>query len=1475
MARFIGIDVGAESLKIVELTQDTQDGHALRWTRRRVLEHNKNPGEALTRILTDWDWANVESAAVTGRLGRQVSLRRIPMKQAQAAGYRFLFGEVPATLVTIGSHGFQVLDLRGPGQDTLRENSRCAQGTGNFLRQLVERFDLTVEDAAELAAPVEKPAALSGRCPVILKTDMTHLANKGEDKARILAGLLDAIAENVQVLVRPRMSPERLVLAGGVARSARVRAHFARFAERQGMSLTVPDADDGLFLEALGSALDAAQHPHSVPGLRELLVASHEHRVEKLPALGLAMGRVHRMRPTPLRESEGPRDVVLGFDIGSTGSKAVAIDLEWRTPLWEGYIRTNGDPVGAAQQLYQGFLDSPCGLHRVRGLAATGSGREIVGSLLSTCYGRDAVYVLNEIAAHAAGATHLDPDVDTIFEIGGQDAKYIRLAGGRVIDAAMNEACSAGTGSFIEEQGKRFEGIENIAQLGQTALDADACVALGQHCSIFMAEIIDEAIAAGEPQDRIIAGIYDSVIANYLNRVKGSRSVGQRIFCQGMPFASDALAAAVAKQTGAEVVIPPKPGLMGAIGIALLAADELAPARDVAPIDGAKFLAARVERKDEFICNSTQGCGGSGNKCRIDRLTTLVEAKSQRFTWGGGCSLHDKGTRTKKLPDLTPDPFRARRELIEDLIKTVTERRGRPVVAMTDEFQLKGLFPFFATFIHELGFDVAVTSGADRKALKRGIEESSVPFCAPMQQFRGLVATIADGEPEWMFLPLLRELPRIGDEEHSTVCPIVQAAPDMLKWDLEMPKRTKVLTPVIDMGQGNLDAEVFKEACHELARDLGVGTGRTWEKAWRAARNAQGTFDDQLLAFGAEAMAFCETHDISPIVVLGRSYTIHNDVLNSNVPSIVRAQGAIAIPVDCLPIPESAPIFGDVFWGYSQRILRAAWTVRRTPKMYSIFCSNYSCGPDSFTVHTYAWLMEGKPFALIETDGHSGDAGTKTRVEAFLHCVHEDLYGPDAQTEAPVSEAATSASALPSVRHARLRVLHDPVELELPTETITAIVARKERLLIPAMGPEAEAVAAAVRGLGAPAEVLPTPTPASLALGRRHTSGKECLPMTLTFGSLLDRVSQKDDSDHYVFLMPGSCGPCRFGAYRGLHKMLLDRVGLGARVRIWSPPFGNYFGGLPPGFSSIVLTGLAAFGVLEEIVHDVRPAESRDGAADAIHRRYAQMLSDRISQEVAGDLSTTRVLFEAATGRAYGIPAIIEACAREMAAIKLHRDIPNVLLVGEIYVRSDPYANDYIARGLERRGLRVRLEPVVEFIQYSEHISWLHGKRSGLGDRIERWVRDRFVALCHHAAAVPLEWPEPPSIAEALAAAEPYMRKEVEVETGLTLGVPIHSYRRGDIDATVSVGPLECMPNKIAEAQFVHVRESEGLPSLSLSLNGDPIDPEVLDNFAFEIHQRFERRRGRPHRTPETTAAPSAGTEPQIAATKSGLVDLA
>ncbi len=1422
MARFIGLDLGAETLKAAELVW-SEEGWT--WARRACIAHGKDPGGSLLHLLGGWDWGGVAGAAVTGRLGRPVALARVPGRQALAAGFRFRHGNEPATIVSIGSRGFSVLELRGIGPEVYRENGRCAQGTGNFLQQLVGRFGLTVEEASALAQGVTDPAPLSGRCPVILKTDMTHLANKGESRERILAGLLDAIAENVQALLKPKVCPERLLLAGGVARSARIQAHFRRHAEAHGMTYLEAAEEDRLYLEALGCALLAAEAPGTLPELEALLRPPDRAVMEASEPLSFYLDRVRRLPGPPEPLAAGPVEtvpveVIVGFDIGSTGSKAVALEPESGSVLWEAYLPTDGAPVAAAQALMRNLLAGSAAAHHIRGFGVTGSGREIVGSLLSVCYGREAVSVLNEIAAHATGALQCDPRVDTIFEIGGQDAKYIRLADGKVVDAAMNEACSAGTGSFIEEQGRRFTGIDSVARLGEVALSADHCISLGQHCSIFMAEVIDAAVAAGLPQPTIISGIYDSVVANYLNRVKGSRSVGQVIFCQGMPFASDALAAAVARQTGAEVIVPPKPGLMGAVGIALLAARELAW-EEAEDLDGARFLQAEAAAKDQFVCTATQGCGGAGNKCRIDRLTTRVDGTTTKFTWGGGCSLWDKGTRRAKLPDRAPDPFRAHRERVAQLSARLSERRGRPLIGISSEFQLQGSFPFFATFLHDLGFDLQVAPTPGRDTLKRGIEEAGAPFCAPMQQYHGLVAGMADAKPDYLFLPMMRELPRVGGEPHAVVCPISQGAPDVLRLGLGE-GGPKVLSPVVDFGPGAYDSPAFRTVCRHLAAELGRDLPSEWRSAWQSARAAQLAFEADLRDLGRRALAFCRDQNLIPVVLLGRSYTLHNDVLNSNVPTLLREQGAIAIPLDCLPMDEGVPIFDEVFWGHSQRILRAAWQIRRTPGLYSIFCSNYACGPDSFTVPFFAWLMEGRPYAVIETDGHSGDAGTKTRVEAFLHCVREDRsrVGQDDGRHEPRPAA----------------------DLSVGTRTFQEVHREGERLLIPPMGPEAEAAAATLRGLGVRAEALPPSDAAALRLGRRQTSGKECLPMTLVLGGLLAYL-ERHPEERVVLLLPAAFGPCRMGAYRTLHQLILKRLGEDARVRIWSPPYGDYFRGLPTGFKALILAGMAAFGTLERALCQVRAAERTPGAADAIRDKWATRIAAHLEATAAGDLGAARVVSEVATGRIYGLPALLRQALAELRRADTGADLPRVLLTGEIYVRLDPFANGQMARALAARGLRVDIESTTDFIEYSEHTARAQGAKTGPAARVERWVRERILAVAEGTLESELGWPRRGTLPQILAAAAPYLREALEGEAVLTVGAPLLGWRRGEIDAAVLVGPLECMPSKLADAQFIHATEREGLLTLSLPLNGEPLDPEAVDAFAFEVRRRHLQRR--------------------------------
>ncbi|MFA5625389.1 MAG: acyl-CoA dehydratase activase-related protein [Bradymonadales bacterium] len=1427
MKRYIGLDLGAENIKIVEIIEENAKKTL---TRAKIVAHGKDPRGALQALLKDFDYDSIDGIAICGRLSRNANILRVPEKQSRAAGFRFMYDDKPVSIVSIGSHGFSVLELRADGTEILRENTRCSQGTGNFLMQLVGRFGLNIEQSSELCENIDTPAPLSGRCPVILKTDMTHLANSGQSHGNIIAGLYDAVCENVQVLLKPALCPPRILLTGGVTKSKRIQNRFSEFAERHQMEF-IPFNEDAQFLDALGAAVLASQNALSrAPKFDKLFKSKVDKRIEMIPHIKRALTKVRRLPQKALPNASERKDsrLVLGYDMGSTGSKAVAIDADNGDLLWQAYVNTQGNPINAAQELSKQFLDSPWSRHSVVAAGVTGSGREIVGSLLTVCFGPEPVYVLNEIAAHAEGALSYDKRVDTIFEIGGQDAKYIRIDGGRVVDAAMNEACSAGTGSFIEEQGKLFSGVKDVKDLAEIALRAESACSLGQHCSVFMAEIIDEAIASGESNESIIAGIYDSIIQNYLNRVKGSRSVGSVIFCQGMPFSSDALAAAVARRTGSEVIVPPNPGTIGAQGIALLARRyRVLGKENLQKLALNRFLKAEITKKDHFICRSTKGCGGAGNKCRIDRISTLLEGKESKFTWGGGCSLYDKGSGRIKLPDLAPDPFREREALVDAIIDELPKNADAPRLAFTDEFTLKGLTPFFALFLAELGFKVEIHRHAEQVTLKRGIEEANIPFCAPMQMFHGVSTNIIETTPDILFKPMLLSTPAMKDEDRTILCPIVQAAPQMLQKDVLASKNRKnfakirFFSPVIDFQPGGLESKSFYKSCRHMANELASSLStapKNFEAAFTKALQAQKDFDCDCLELGDKAIAYCEEHKIPAVVVLGRPYTIYNKILNSNVPPILREQGAIAVPIDCFRIDDDVPMFKTMFWGYGQRNLRAAHQIRRSPNLYSIWCSNYACGPDSFVLHFYGYIMEGKPYAIIETDGHSGDAGTRTRVEAFLHCVREH------SNKIESDEKATSFKAI-----------------EDYNTNLTELKARGDVVIIPRMGPGAEALAAALRGYGVEAEALPLPDHEALELGRKYTSGKECVPMCMTLGSLLQRVL-KDTETRFTFFLPTGRGPCRFGVYNNLHKITMQRLGLDSRVRLWSPSDDNYFEGIPGGLAALAACSIVAADLLLAIRYDVRPAETEAGACDRIYTKYTEKLHALAAAAGGGDLSISRAGVEIASRSFYGILDLLKEAAIEFSKIRKPGALPTVLVTGEIYVRADDFTNDFTIDRLQALGIRVKLSPFYEWLDYQEYIN----TRVGIPHTLTSWLSAKaqnfIIDSLYKTVAKIMRWPALTRAATLIEKAEPYVRYQLEGEAGLTLGGAMHEWEHRQIDGVINLGPHECLPSKVAEAQFFHVAEESGLHSLSIHLNGDPVDSSVIEHFVYEVREKFQER---------------------------------
>ncbi len=852
---------------------------------------------------------------------------------------------------------------------------------------------------------------------------------------------------------------------------------------------------------------------------------------------------------------------------------------------------------------------------------------------------------------------------------------------------------------------------------------------------------------------------------------------------------------------------------MGALGIALLAIDGPRHANEE-PLDPRRFLAARLLRKDTFVCRSQRGCVPPGYHCQIARLTTALGEQRKRVTWGGSCGLWDFRGNRSRLPAGTPDPFRERAELLRALERDPGPRRGIPRVALSGALPLADLLPFFTILLRELGLEVEILA-ADRQDRRRGIDTSAVPICAPMQVFQGTASRMAAGAAEYLFLPMLRSLPRVANASRAVSCPIVQGSADLIRWNLPAEAQARVLSPVIDADGGLLSSEMRK-VCYEIACQVGTSAA-AWRGAHRRAAEAQHAFDQRCRELGAQALDFCQRYGIVPVVVLGRPYTLHDPLLNADVPKLLREQGALPIPVDCYPVDDQVPAPRGVYWAHGQRNLRAAHQIAASPGVYSLWCSNYSCGPDSFNLHLFTELMDGKPFAVIETDGHVGVAGTRTRIEAFLYSIQDQerrSLAPSPDERAGIRQGATLAD----IQH------------------------RQERILIPRMGPGAEVLAACLRGIGVAAEALPQSDRQSLRLGQRYTSGKECLPFCVTLGSLLMRLANERDPEiQFAFLMPTACGPCRFGVYHLLHRLALRRAGFGSRVRIWSPSDRDYFEGLPAGFAMLAMVGFSAMDVLLEARQEVGPAAACPQDAETIYRRHRELLLGRLESAGRQGLSLSTALWQMASGQLFGCAEIVRRAGAELAGLGQIDGRPTVMLVGEVYVRCDPFSNDRLVERLEARGLRVRLAPLSEWLEYAELDGRINGGVRRTTARLHRAIHGRIRERCWAAMGECLGWPPRTAVADALRAATPYIRPQLSGEATLTLGKPLAAWQRGHIDGAVSVVPLECMPGRIAEAQLLHVAEQEGLPSMTLPVSGEPVAPEVLDDFAFRIHARSSR----------------------------------
>jgi predicted CoA-substrate-specific enzyme activase len=560
------------------------DGRPLLVTQYRRIKGG--PGDATKALVDDLlavlPEGKVAGVRVTGSGGRMIG-------QALDATFENEFKAITRGIVALRPETRTVFEMGGETSKFIRlealdgagcagiadyqTNGDCAAGTGSFMDQQASRLLYSIEDVGDIVLDAGKAASIAGRCSVFAKSDMIHAQQKGYQPPEVLRGLCDAVIRNFKgTIAKGKVIESPVAFVGGVAANKGAVQALREAFDLDEDDLFVPEYHSSI--GAIGAAL--LEMDFDVARDAALL----ELDADRLPAADfpvtepLSMDKVVLLRdmavPYEFTQTD-PVDAFMGIDIGSVSTNLVVVDAEGRV-IKEIYTKTDARPVEVVGKALLDVYEEIGERINLRGVGTTGSGRELIGELCG------ADVITDEITAHKTGADFIGRkigrQVDTIFEIGGQDSKFISLQDGIVVDFAMNEACAAGTGSFLEEQAEKL-GISIIDEFARLALNSPAPIRLGERCTVFMERDVMAYQQRGARREDLVGGLAFSIATNYLNRLVRERTVGDCVFFQGGTAYNDAVAAAFSQILGTEIIVPPHNGVIGALGMALLARERV------------------------------------------------------------------------------------------------------------------------------------------------------------------------------------------------------------------------------------------------------------------------------------------------------------------------------------------------------------------------------------------------------------------------------------------------------------------------------------------------------------------------------------------------------------------------------------------------------------------------------------------------------------------------------------------------------------------------------------------------------------------------------------------------------------------------------------------------------------------------------------------------------------------------------------
>lgn len=1257
----VGLDVGSTTVKIVVMNDNLETIYC---DYQRHFSDTKNTVCNVLSSLADKYPDSEFTIALTGSGAMSASkFLDLPFIQEVVSCKRAVEKYIPQTDVVIELGGEDAKIIYFDKSIEQRMNGTCAGGTGAFIDQMASLLHTDPTGLNELAKNHKMIYPIASRCGVFAKTDIQPLLNEGAAKEDIAASIFQAVVnQTISGLACGRPIRGKVAFLGGPLNYlSELRNRFIETLHLTDEEIIIPE--EAHLLVAKGAAIDSVSaHLITAQKLRskiEVLKASHDDTSNPLSPLFSIDAEYDEFKQRHEKDTVEKADLktysgnaYVGIDAGSTTTKLVLIDDEGRL-LYSLYNSNEGNPLQSViKMLRQLYSELPEAV-TIRYSGVTGYGEKLIQTALNVD--------LNEIEtiAHYTAAKKFMPNVTSIVDIGGQDMKYIKMKNGAIDNIMLNEACSSGCGSFIETFAKSL-GL-SIEEFVKAAIEARRPVDLGSRCTVFMNSKIKQAQKEGYSVGDISAGLSYSVIKNAIQKVMKVRDVktlGNHIVVQGGTFYNDAVLRAFELIVGKNVVRPDIAGLMGAYGVALLAKEQYETNLDMEY----KSKISKPEDLDSLkIDISHIRCNGCENHCL---LTINKFSNGSKYISGNRCEkgagIVDKKT---ELPNLVKYKF----ERIFGYTPLDEKDATRGTIGIPRVLNMYEDYPFWFTFLTNLGFRVVLSEKSNRKTYEKGMESMpSESVCFPAKLSHGHIISLIDQGIKTIFYPCMpysRKEYEKADNHYN--CPIVISYSEVLKNNVEelKDKNIKFINPFLPFDQKNLVKTILE--LPEFAE-----YNFTKKELMIAAKKAEEEYQkcrDDIHKKGEETVKYIDENNLRGIVLSGRPYHVDPEV-NHGIDTLITSLGLCVLTEDSIANLAEAkrPIRVVDQWMFHSRLYAAAEFVGKHDNLELVQLNSFGCGVDAVTTDQVEEILTsyGKMYTLIKIDEINNLGAVRIRIRSLLASMNKRMKNKDLQK--------------------------GNGSYEIHKKIFTKDMRDEYTILIPQMAPvHFELLEAAVRSCGYKVELLRNCTNHTVETGLKYVNNDACYPSILVTGQMIEALeSGKYDLNKTALIMSQTGGGCRATNYIGFIRKALKDAGF-ENVPVIS--FNVVGMEKMPGFK-ITLPLIEK--LLKMVVYaDLLQKMLTKNRAYEVHKGESQKLFDEWMEKCKKLLDKSSL--KEFKKSIYDIVDDFEKIELDTSIQK-----PKVGIVGEVLIKYHPFGNNFVADKLEEEGAEVVLPDFMGFVKF-------------------------------------------------------------------------------------------------------------------------------------------------------------------------------